>query len=120
MKEQTIFISWGQVPRGREPKAIEVFTKTHDFFKNKKMQGEIKELRIYFNSQGADLAGFMLITGNPEIFLDGSEEWEQLYMQAAAVVDNLSLKLMVGGTEEEINNHLKKWQDVQKQLGFVS
>jgi len=41
MKEPTIFISWGQVPRGREDKAFEIFTKAHEFLKKKKQEGKI-------------------------------------------------------------------------------
>jgi hypothetical protein len=120
MKEQTVFVSWGQVPRGREAKAIEVFNQAHEFLKKKKKEAKIKELRIYINSQSADLAGFMLISGKPEFLLDGSGELERLYMQAAAVVDDLSLKMMVGGTEEGVTEHLNQWLDVQKELGFIS
>lgn len=120
MKEQAVFISWGQVPRGREAKAIEVFNQAHEFLKNKKKEGKIRELRIYFNSQSADLAGFMLIAGKPEFLLDGSGELERLYMQAAAVVDDLSLRMMIGGTAEGITEHLNQWLEVQKELGFVS
>jgi hypothetical protein len=119
MKEQTMFISWGQVPRGREAKAIEVFKRAHEFLKGKKKEGKIEELRIYFNSQSADLAGFMLIGGKPEFLLDGSRELERLYMQASAVVDNLSLKILVGGTENGITEHLNDWLEVQKELGFI-
>ena len=47
------------------------------------------------------------------------EELERLYMQAAAVVDNLSSKIMVGGTEEGIVQHLGKWMSIQKEMGFI-
>lgn len=62
----------------------------------------------------------MVITGKPEFLLQGSEELERLYMQAAAVVDDISLKLMVGGTEDGVNDHLNKWLQVQKGMGFIT
>jgi hypothetical protein len=119
MKEPTLFVSWGQVPRGREDKAYEIFAKAHEFLKKKKQEGKIKELRIYFNSQSADLAGFLLMTGDPGFLMAGSEELEKFYMQAAAVVDDLSLKMMVGGEEQEVMHQLDRWLDVQKSLGFA-
>jgi hypothetical protein len=61
----------------------------------------------------------MLIAGKPEFLLDGSRELERLYMQASAVVDNLSLKILVGGTENGITEHLNDWLEVQKELGFI-
>jgi hypothetical protein len=119
MKEPILFISWGQVPRGREDKAYEIFTKAHEFLKKKKQEGKIKQLRIYFNSQSSDLTGFLLMTGEPGFLMKGSEELEKLYMQAAAVVDDLSMKFIVGGEEDEVSRHLNRWLDVQKSLGFA-
>lgn len=58
MKEPALFVSWGQIPRGREAKAFEVFNQAHEFLKKKKKEGRIKELSIYFNSHSSDLAGF--------------------------------------------------------------
>lgn len=41
----------------------------------------------------------MLIQGKPEYLAQEGAELERLYMQAAAVVDNLSSKMLIGGTE---------------------
>ena len=119
MKEPILYISWGQVPRGREDKAYEIFTKAHEFLKKKKEEGKIKDLRIYFNAQGSDLTGFLLMKSESDFLVTGSRELEKLYMQAAAVVDDLSMKLMIGGQEEEVSRHLNRWLEVQKSLGYT-
>ena len=94
--------------------------KVHDFLRKKKEEGKIREIRTYFNSQGSGMAGFMLVTGGPELLAEGARELENLYMQAAAVVDNLSLQAVSGGTIARIQEHLDRWMDVQKELGFFS
>lgn len=118
MRERTMLVSWGQIPRGRESKALEVFQKAHEYLKKKKEEGKIN-FQVYFNSQSAELAGFMLIRGQPEFLVGGAEELEELYMQAAAVVDGLSSKLLVGGTEEGVTHHVQRWSEVQEKLGYL-
>jgi hypothetical protein len=118
MKEKALFISWGQIPRGREATALNIFKKAHDFLKKKKDEGKIN-FSIYFNAQSAELAGFMLIHGKPEFLQEHGEELERLYMQAASVVDNLSSKIMVGGTEEGVLEHLGLWGEIQREIGLL-
>ena len=118
MREKALLASWGPVSRGREGKALEVFQKAHSFLQQKKKEGKI-HYRMYFNSQTAELAGFMLIHGNPEVLIGSLEELELLYMEAAAVVDNLSLQILTGGEDEDIVEHLKIWTNVQKKMGFM-
>ncbi len=118
MKERAILVSWGQVPRGREAKALEVFREAHTYLKKGK-EARRFIFNIYFNAQGADLAGFMLIHGQPESLFQEADKLEELYMKASAVVDNLSLKMLVGGTEQGIEEHLDSWAGVQKNMGYI-
>jgi hypothetical protein len=118
MKERALLVSWGPVPRGREEKALEIFKHAHAYLKKKREEGKVS-FRIYFNGQDAELTGFMLIHGKPEHLMEGGEELERLYMQAAAVVDNLSSKMLIGGTEEGVMEHLNLWRDVQIKLGYL-
>jgi hypothetical protein len=99
-------------------KALEIFKHAHAYLKKKREEGKVS-FRIYFNGQDAELTGFMLIHGKPEHLMEGGEELERLYMQAAAVVDNLSSKMLIGGTEEGGMEHLNLWRDVQIKLGYL-
>lgn len=118
MKERALLISWGAPPRGREAKALEIFQEAHKYLKKKSQEGKI-QFSIYFNGQGAELAGLMLIQGKPEHLMQEGAALERLYMQAAAVVDNLSSRMLIGGTEEGVREHLNLWADVQKELGYL-
>ena len=119
MEEKKLFVSWGQVPRGRESKAIEIFQKAHEFLKKKKKEGKIKNFGIYFNVLSADMAGFLLLEADPDLLINDSEELEYFYMQAAAVVDNISSSIMIGGTDTSVMQHINQWQSVQKEMGFI-
>lgn len=119
MEEKILWVSWGQVPRGREAKAMEIFQKAHEFLKMKKKEGQIKNFGIYFNALGADMAGFLLLEAKPDLLINDSEELEHLYMQAAAVVDDISSKIMIGGTDVTVMQHINQWQSVQNELGFM-
>ena len=119
MEEKTLFVSWGQVARGRESKAIEIFNKAHDFLKKKKSEGKITNFGIYFNALSADMAGFLLLGAKPDLLMNDLEELERLYMQAAAVVDDISSKILIGGTDVSVKQHIHQWQNVQKELGFI-
>lgn len=119
MNEHVLFISWGQASRGREAKTYEVFKEAHDFFKKKKKEGKVTEVKVYFNAHSSDFGGFMLIAGKPDFLIDSNKDLQDLYMKAAAVVDNLSLQLMIGGTDQSMEQHLDQWYQVQKQLGFA-
>ncbi len=118
MKEKALFISWGQVPPGREAKALDIFQKAHKFLKQKHGEGKI-HFKIYFNAQSADLTGFMLIHGTQDFLQENGDELERLYMEAASVVDDISSKVLVGGTEEGVLEHVNLWSDVQKNMGFI-
>lgn len=62
----------------------------------------------------------MIINGSPELLRDGADDWNRLYMQASAVVDNLSLQVMVGGTMAGTKERLDNWMDCQREIGFAN
>jgi hypothetical protein len=51
--------------------------------------------------------------------MKGGDELERLYLQAAAVVDNLSTRVLIGGPGEGVTEHLALWSDAQKELGYL-
>lgn len=40
-------------------------------------------------------------------------------MKAATVVDDISSKIMIGGTEVGVMQHIDQWESVQKDMGFI-
>lgn len=50
--------------------------------------------------------------------MEGPKDLERLYMEAAPVVDGLSLKILSGGADEEITEHMKIWADIQRKMGY--
>ncbi len=62
-----LFIGWGQAVHGREQKALEVFQEALRYSGRLQQDGEIQSFEpVALEPHGGDLAGFLLINGDPD------------------------------------------------------
>lgn len=67
MADAGLFIGWGQVVRGREQRAVEVFNESVAYWGGLQGDGKIESFEVAFLlPHGGDLAGFVLIRGSEE------------------------------------------------------
>ena len=90
MADAGLFIGWGEVVRGRETEAIEVFNESLAFYGRLEEEGAIDSFEpVFLEPHGGDLSGFILIRGDAEKLaaLRVSDEFTQLSLRATLIVD---------------------------------
>ena len=66
MADAGLFIGWGEVVRGRETEALEVFNETLAYYGRLQEEGAIESFEpVFLEPHGGDLSGFILIRGTP-------------------------------------------------------
>jgi hypothetical protein len=94
MADEALFIGWGDVVRGRESKALEVFNDTLEFYGRLQQQGTIESFEAWFlGAHGGDLAGFVLMRGARERLdeVQRSPEFELLVARSGRVVERIGV-----------------------------
>jgi hypothetical protein len=117
MAGEAIFLGWGQVVRGREQLALQVFAETTEYWGKLQQDGKIESFQPFLlRPHGGDLAGFILIHGE-RVALDqiqSSEEFVRLLARAGAVVDNLGVTSAV--TDEALGSQMGTYAEVAQGL----
>jgi hypothetical protein len=94
MANEALFIGWGEVVRGRERKAVEVFNETIQYYGQLQQDGTIERFDAWFlAAHGGDLAGFVLLHGERERLdeIQRSPEFELLQTRAGMIVDRFGV-----------------------------
>jgi hypothetical protein len=90
MADEALFIGWGEVVRGREAKAVEVFNESIQYYAQLQQDGKIESFEPWFLApHGGDLDGFILLRGDREQLdeIRRSAEFERLQTRAGLIVD---------------------------------
>lgn len=94
MAGEALFVGWGQVVRGREQLALQVFQETIAFYTKLQEDGHIASFEATLLApHGGDLAGFLLMHGEQSSLdsIAASEEFVRLVSRAGSVVDNVGV-----------------------------
>jgi hypothetical protein len=94
MAGDALFLGWGQVVRGREQRALEVFQESVAYYGTLQQNGQIEGFDAYLlEPHGGDLAGFFVIHGERSALdsVRSSPDFQRLITRAGTIVDNLGL-----------------------------
>lgn len=94
MADAGLFIGWGEVVRGRETEALEVFNETLGYYGRLQEEGAIESFEpVFLEPHGGDLNGFILILGDAEKLsaLRVNEEFTQFSLRATLHVDGFGV-----------------------------
>jgi hypothetical protein len=94
MADAGLFIGWGEVARGREERALEVFNETIGYYGRLQEEGRIESFEVsLLQPHGGDLAGFVLLRGSEDQIdaIQHDDEFERLMTRANFIVDNLGV-----------------------------
>ena len=94
MADAGLFIGWGDVARGREKEAVDLFNEILGYYGRLQEDGEIESFEpVFLEPHGGDLAGFVLLRGDAERLaaIRVSEEFIQYSIRAGLVVDNFGV-----------------------------
>jgi hypothetical protein len=111
MADAGLFIGWGQVVRGREGRAVEVFNETIEYWGGLQGEGKIEDFEVVLlTPHGGDLAGFALLRGSAEQMatLRNDDEFERRITRADLIIDNQGVVDAVLG--EGIGNTMSIYQ----------
>lgn len=94
MAGEALFLGWGQVVRGREQLALQVFQESITYYGKLQEEGQISGFDTFLLApHSGDLAGFIVMHG-AQTALDSvrsSPEFLRLVSRAGSVVDNVGV-----------------------------
>jgi hypothetical protein len=102
MADAGLFIGWGEVVRGREERALEIFNETIAYYGQLQVDGRIESFEpCLLEPHGGDLAGFVLVRGSQEQMdaIRHDDEFERNLTRAGFIVDGLGVVSAVMGEE---------------------
>ena len=94
MADAGLFIGWGEVVRGREEKAIQVFNESVQYYGGLQQEGRIESFEVcLLEPHGGELGGFAMLRGSEEQIADvrRAEDFERVLTKASLVVDDLGV-----------------------------
>ena len=118
MADDALFLGWGEVVRGREQKAVEVFGESIQYYTQLQQDGKIDSFEPYFLApHGGDLGGFVLLRGERETLdeIERSPEFERLQTRVAMIVDGSGTVPAVTG--EALARAMGHFEEATKDLG---
>ena len=94
MADAGLFIGWGEVVRGREDRALDVFNETIEMYGNLQSDGRIEDFEVaLLDPHGGELQGYVMLRGS-EDQIDGvrrDEDFQRLMTKASLLVDDLGI-----------------------------
>jgi hypothetical protein len=118
MADDALFLGWGEVARGREQKAVEVFGEVIAYYGQLQQDGKIESFEPYFLApHGGDLGGFVLLHGERESLdeIARSDEFQRLQTRTAMIVDGSGTVHAITG--EALAQSLATFQEAAGDLG---
>lgn len=93
MADRMLLISWGEVARGREERALEVFNESMGLYGRLAQEGRIESFDVCLLEPNARLLGYIALKGSAAQMSDVREdaEFRRIQTDASMCVDDLSL-----------------------------
>ena len=91
MADAALFIGWGQVARGREKRALQVFNESVEYWGGLQGDGKIEDFEVVLlTPHGGDLQGFALLRGSSDQVgaLRADEEFQRRITRADLIVES--------------------------------
>ena len=94
MADAGLFIGWGDVVRGREDRALDVFNETIEFYGQLQSDGRIEDFEVaLLEPHGGELQGYAMLRGSEDQIaaMRRDEDFERLMTKASLIVDDLGV-----------------------------
>ena len=111
MADRVLFVSWGEVVRGREVAALENFNETIGLYGQMQQDGRIESFDVVLLNPSLEIAGYMQIHGSSDQLnaLKDSEDFRRNLYAGSLIVDEL--KLVDGYTNEGIAAEMALYEE---------
>jgi hypothetical protein len=102
MADRVLHISWGQVVRGREERALETFNEVLGLYGRMQQEGRIEGFDVVLLEPSTGMGGYIEIHGSAQQLAQVTEDddWQHIIAASNLVVDDL--RIARGGTNEDI------------------
>jgi hypothetical protein len=117
MADSGLFIGWGEVVRGREEKAIQVFNESVQYYGGLQQEGRIESFEVcLLEPHGGDLQGFVLLRGSQEQMdaVHNDEGFQRQLTRASLIVEGLGIVPAALG--EELGRQMSVYQNEVAEL----
>jgi len=93
MADRVLFISWGQVVRGREERALDVFNETVTFYGRLQQEGRIEGFNVVLLEPSTGVGGYIELRGSADQLHAVSEddEFQQLIADSTMIVEDVRI-----------------------------
>jgi hypothetical protein len=94
MADAGLFIGWGQVVRGREQRALEVFNESVEYWAGLQSDGKVEDFEIVLLApHGGDLQGYAILRGSAEQLnaLRDDDEFQRRNTRADQIVEGFGV-----------------------------
>ena len=110
MADRVLFISWGQVVRGREEHALEVFSESLGFYGRMQQEGRIEGFDVVLLEPSTGVGGYIELRGSADQLnaLTDDDEWYRLIADSTMVVEDV--KIARGSANEEVARQIAIFQ----------
>ena len=110
MADRVLFISWGQVVRGREVASLESFNETVGLYGRLQQEGKIESFEVALLNPSTGMDGYMAIHGSAAQLeaLKEDDEFRRTLVEASLIVDDL--KMTDGFVGEGIAREMERYQ----------
>jgi hypothetical protein len=118
MADDALFIGFGEVVRGRETKAVQVFNESIEYYGQLQADGRVEGFDAWFLApHGGDLGGFILLRGEREQLdeIQRSPEFERLQARASLIVDRSGV--VAAYTGDALGRLMGQFQEAAGELG---
>ena len=94
MADAALFVGWGPVVRGREQRALEVFSESMQYYAELQQKKVIESFEVaVLEPHGGDLAGFVMLRGDAEKLgrLRMDDDFQRLTLRAQLCLDKIGV-----------------------------
>jgi hypothetical protein len=94
MADAGLFIGWGEVVRGREDRALDVFNETLEFYGRLQSDGRIEDFEVaLLDPHGGELLGYVMLRGSEDQIdaVRRDDDFQRLMIKGSLVVDDLGM-----------------------------
>ena len=110
MADRVLFISWGQVVRGREVRALEVFNESLGFYGRMQQEGRIESFDVVLLEPSTGLGGYIELRGTADQLnaLTDDDEFLQLIADSTMIVEDV--RIARGAANAEVARQIGIYQ----------
>ena len=120
MADRMLMISWGEVVRGREDRALEVFNDSVGLYGRLQQEGRIEGFDIGLLNPNDAMDGYFQLQGSAEALaaVKEDERFKRAMIDASLIVDRL--RITDGYCNEGVARQMGMWQEAIEKVPQAS